>query len=122
MPRKLKSGGTYKYVLKEDRDESNPVSFSLLIPSVEEDGAIRDLTDEHRKATDRHEKSRLLQEALAIAVKGWNGIDQAFSSQALTDLLTPRECYELLGDVALEAALTVDERKKFESRSASETS
>lgn len=122
MPRKLKAGGTYKYILKEDREDANPVSFDLLIPSVDEDGLIRDLTDQHRKATDRNEKKSLLVEALRVAVKGWKGIDDTFSAEALIDVLTPRECYELLSDVALEAALSVDERKKFESRSASETS
>jgi hypothetical protein len=122
MPRKLESGGSYSYILKSDRDKQPPPTFKLRILSGRDDDKVRDIAVEYGKLTDSQLKADMLREALQIVVVGWHdmgGIE--FSHQALEDLLTKRECWELISDATLEASLTADERKKLESLPSSET-
>jgi hypothetical protein len=99
MPRKLESGGTYSYVLKTDRDKQPPPTFKLRILSGREDDKLRE-----------------------IVLAGWENMGGlSFTLDEAENLLTRRECWELIGDATLEASLTPEERKKLESPPSSET-
>jgi hypothetical protein len=121
MPRKLESGGTYQYCLKSDRENHPEQTFDLLILSSREDDRLRELSNAWRQATDNATKATLMTEMLTLAVKGWRNMQREFSIGALEELLTKPEQWELLADVTLEAAMSPDERKKFELRQQSET-
>lgn len=121
MPRKLEAGGTYNYVLKADRDSMPQPTFQLSILSSRDDDKLRDLTNTIRTASDDNAKRAAMTEAITLVVKGWSNMGGDFSVNALEDMLVKREIWELLGDATLEAALTPDERKKYESQHSSET-
>lgn len=122
MPRKLEAGGTYRYVLKSDRESGNPPAFMLRILSARDDDRLRSLIDEYRTTADQKRKLELLIASIGIVLAGWNGaMSEPFSVDAAMDILTKRECMELISDATLEAALTPEERKKLESPILSET-
>lgn len=122
MPRKLESGGTYSYVLKTDRDKQPPPTFKLRILSGREDDKLRDIVNAFKEATDNQSRSNLVREALGIAIVGWENMGGlAFSLDEAENLLTRRECWELISEVTLEASLTAEERKKSELQHSSET-
>jgi hypothetical protein len=121
MPRKLEAGGTYDYVLETDRDVIQPPTFKLAILSSRDDDKLSEHTAAWRATTDRAVKSQEMRSALTLAVKGWSNMGREFSIEALEDLLTKRELFELLGDATMEGSLNHDERKKYESQQQSET-
>lgn len=122
MPRKLESGGTYSYVLKTDRDKQPPPTFKLRILSGREDDKLRDIVNDFKEAIDNQSRSNLVREALGIAIVGWENMGElAFSLDEAENLLTRRECWELISEVTLEASLTAEERKKSELQHSSET-
>jgi hypothetical protein len=122
MPRKLESGGTYSYVLKTDRDKQPPPTFKLRILSGREDDKLRDIVNDFKEAIDNQSRSNLVREALGIAIVGWENMGElAFSLDEAENLLTRRECWELISEVTLEASLTAEERKKSELQHLSET-
>lgn len=123
MPRKLEAGGKYEYVLKSDRESVDPKpTFFLKILSARENDALQTLTEAYRSTTIQSERSEAIRGALAIAVLGWRDMGgNEFSIDELENLLTRRECWELVADVTLEASMTHDERKKLESPAKSET-
>jgi hypothetical protein len=122
MPRKLESGGTYSYVLKTDRDKQPPPTFKLRILSGREDDKLRDIVNDFKEAIDNQSRSSLVREALGIAIVGWENMGElAFSLDEAENLLTRRECWELISEVTLEASLTAEERKKSELQHSSET-
>jgi hypothetical protein len=122
MPRKLESGGTYSYILKTDRDKQPPPTFKLRILSGREDDKLRDIASDFQKQSSNAEKANLIRDALEIVLAGWENMGGlSFTLDEAENLLTRRECWELIGDATLEASLTPEERKKLESPPSSET-
>lgn len=117
---KLRAGRTYPYVLKDDREEEVKPTFLLRVLSCDEYDRLSSLTSQYQ-AVQQAEKSALLAQCLELVCSGWQNIDEAFSVDTMRQLLTQRECWELVGDATLEAVLSPDQRKKLESQSKLET-
>lgn len=122
MPRKLESGGSYSYILKSDRDKQPPPTFKLRILSGRDDDKLRDIVNDFKLAQDNQTRSKLVRQALEVAIVGWENMGGlSFGVDEAENLLTRRECWELISEVTLEASLTPEERKKSESQPSSET-
>jgi hypothetical protein len=114
MPRKLKAGGSIPYVLKEDREDAEPVTFQLKVLSALDSDTVAALSEQYQQSTSAADKNVAVECLLRETVLGWSLPD--FSIENLYSTLTKRECWELVSEATLAATLTGDERKKYESQ------
>ena len=110
MPSKLKSGGVFPYMLKDDRDDKDAPVFQLRILSCMEEQELRDARDRYfERGKDDASEAVMLEEMLAVAVVAHNM--QGVSS--LVRELTSKECFELVAGAIGGCVMTAEERKKF---------
>jgi hypothetical protein len=119
MPSKLKSGGTFPYVLADERGDDKPAVFMLRVLSCLEEAELTESRDRYfnRGESDASE-AEMLGEMLRIALESHSVEGQPDDPRSF---LTSRECFQLVAGAIMGAALSADERKKFVSQPASET-
>jgi len=119
MPSKLKSGGTFPYVLADERGDDKPAVFMLRVLSCLEEAELTESRDRYfnRGESDASE-AEMLAEMLGIALESHNVEGQPDDPRSF---LTSRECFQLVAGAIMGAALSADEGKKFVSQPASET-
>lgn len=117
MPSKLKSGGTFPYVLSDERGEDKPAVFMLRVLSCLEEAELVESRDRYFNRGDSDaSESTMLGEMLSIALASHSIEGQPEDPRAF---LTSRECFQLVAGAITGAALSADERKKFVSHPAS---
>jgi hypothetical protein len=110
MPSKLKSGGVFPYMLKDDRDDETAPVFQLRVLSCMEEQELRDARDRYfKRGTDDASEAVMLEEMVAVAVVAHNmkGVS------SLIRELTSAECFELVAGAIGGCVMTAEERKKF---------
>jgi hypothetical protein len=110
MPSKLKAGGVFPYMLKDDRDDKTSCVFQLRVLSCMEEEELRLARDRYFQRGDSDaSEAVMLKEMLDIAVVGHNipGVSD------LRTELTSAECFELVAGAIGGSVLTAEERKKF---------
>jgi hypothetical protein len=110
MPSKLKSGGVFPYMLKDDRDDQAAPVFQLRVLSCMEEQELRDARDRYfERGKDDASEAVMLEEMVAVAVVAHNmkGVS------SLIRELTSAECFELVAGAIGGCVMTAEERKKF---------
>lgn len=120
MPRFLEAGGTFDYVLLTDRQLTPAPTFKLKVLSKRDSRTLKEVRQKYLKTDDQLAKDDVLSEATRLVVKGWENMPVLFCESELENL-TELECWELINAATLEAVLSPEDRKKFESQSKSET-
>lgn len=111
MPDKLRTGGSFPYTLEADRHDDPSPQFGIVVLSAAENDAVIELRDQFITAQDKATRSGLLNQILSKCVK--QVLIEGYGLTDLRDLLTERECWELIAAAINGAALTPEERKKF---------
>lgn len=109
MPSKTRAGGSFPYILEEDRSEVTQPQFAIRILSVSDNEAVVDLRDEFVENSDRIKRKEIMKSIMEITVA--SVLQEELNP--LQENLTERECWELINASILGSALTADERKKF---------
>jgi len=116
MPSKLRAGGVFPFILKDDRADTTGTQFTLRILSAQENAELSSVRGEYVNSKSLEERLRFVRSALALTV-----VDCFLSdSQPIEALLTETECWEVINAATEGATLTADERKKFVSQPSSE--
>ena len=111
MPDKLRAGGSFPYVLEGDRTGTQSPQFKVRVLSASDNDAVIDLRDEFISAKEKSDRIQIVGQILdrcvdEVLIEGYSKVD-------LQDLLTDRECWELISAAIEGAALTAEERKKY---------
>jgi hypothetical protein len=111
MPSKLKAGGSFPYVLPEERGDDKPAVFMVRVLSCLEEAELKEVRDRYfeRTVTDESE-SDMLGEMLRISLESHNIEGQPDDPRAF---LTSKECFSIVAGAIEGATLSADERKKF---------
>lgn len=109
MPDKLRAGGTFPYILEADREETQSPQFALRVLSVGDNAKLNDLREQFLSTKQPSERSDHLQSMLDLSV----GKVMAKECEPLQEVLTERECWELINAATMGAALSPGERSKF---------
>jgi hypothetical protein len=111
MPDKLRAGGAFSFTLASDRTETQSAQFKIRVLSASENDAVIELRDAFVANKDRAQRSDLLRQMLNKCVSEL--LIAGYGKADLPELLTERECWELIGAAIEGAALTTEERKKY---------
>lgn len=109
MPTKLKAGGTFPYVLKDERGDDDAARFQLRVLSCLEEAELKRSQDKYfKRGEDDASEADMLAEMLSVALAS-----HTLDCQDVREQLTSRECFELVAGAITGTLLTEDERKKF---------
>lgn len=111
MPAKLRAGGVFPYILEEDREDVTEPQFDIRIISVGDNEELAGIRLQFVSEKSVNQRRKLLDQAMSLTVAGCRITD--WSNKPLRQLLTERECWELINAATVGASLTADERKKF---------
>ena len=111
MPDKLRSGGSFPFILAGDRTETDSPQFKIRVLSSSDNDAVIELRDAFVASKTKQDRSTILDELLEKCVN--EVLIDGYSKDGLKDLLTERECWELIAAAIEGASLTTEERKKY---------
>jgi hypothetical protein len=120
MPIALDPDTTFPVALASDADkpEAERPVFLFRALTCRQLRKVQDLREKARQAKDNGECERLVDEALAVGLTGWRNMgDVAFSLEAIDDLLTWPEKWELLDKYPAAVILGETDRKNLRSPS-----
>ncbi len=109
MPDKLRAGGSFPYTLEADRDDTQNPQFALRVLSVGDNGKLNSLREDFLATKVPADRADVLQEMLTLAVAEVK--DE--QCDPIEEVLTERECWELINAATMGAALTPGERSAF---------
>lgn len=105
---------------KQQPEESRPIFVCRFLTCRQVLKFEQLIAEAGDKRKDQEGANRLLNEALGLAVVGWKNVSSDFSIDALSDVLTPREKWELAFAIPGEVVLAESNKKKSISPSASD--
>jgi molybdopterin-guanine dinucleotide biosynthesis protein len=111
MPDKLRAGGSFPFILEGDRTETQSPQFKIRVLSASDNDAVIELRDEFIAAKEKTDRRQIVGQILDRCVS--EVLIEGYSTVDLQDLLTDRECWELISAAIEGAALTAEERKKY---------
>jgi hypothetical protein len=116
MPISSDPNATYPYILLLDRAKPDPLVFTCRFMSRRERREMRRLADAAFDETNDGKSFALLMESIQKSVTGWSA-REAFTDDALSEMLSDLELWEVAREVP--AAALVAEREKKASASSS---
>jgi hypothetical protein len=119
MPSKLRAGGTFPFILADDRGDTTEPQFNIRVLSVLENDQLGQIRNSFINESHPAKRSELLNTALAMTVA--DCLLEQVSGEPMLSFLTPLECWELINAATEGASLTAEQRKKFVSPPLSET-
>lgn len=122
MGRALEPGVRQFIVLDADKGKPEAEQPRIYFPalSIRKSARIGSLMDEFAKAPDSKRLHEMIVEALAEVITGWekmidsSGNEIPFSADAIWDVFTIPEAYEIMQKVLQQSSVSGDEQKKSE--------
>ena len=111
MPSKLRAGGTFPYILEDDRVEGASPQYKINVLSYQQSMLCSDLRAEFIATTDKQERLRIVSELLTMEVE--ECLISEYKQVSFFDYLTELECWELINTATMGANLSNEQRKKF---------
>jgi len=121
MGRALEPGVKQFIVLKSDAGKENPPKIYFPALSIRKSSRIGQLMDEFATAPNSKRLHEMIVDALSEVIIGWEGMKDAatgneiaFSKDAIWDVFTIPEAYEIMQSVLQAASVSADDQKKSE--------
>jgi hypothetical protein len=118
MTSKMKAGGTFPFVMEDDRDQATPPVFLIRVLSAYDDAEVSRIRSDFIAAKDAMERLAFTQEAITKCVAE---APEGMAVAELTHRITAVGCWHLINAATEGASLTVEQRKKYVSPASSET-